>query len=100
LHGFFPPSQVFYKYFIPEVLPALLMGLALPSGGSIMELAGTGHRGSLWQLFTEATSASLHYQNLATQTHYVPSQGKLFPDALEKPPVFQCLPKLLGRTLR
>jgi len=34
------------------------MGLALASGGSVMELAGTGsvrHEGRFWQLLTEAT---------------------------------------------
>jgi len=34
------------------------MGLALASGGSVLELAGTGsigHTGSFWQLLTEAT---------------------------------------------
>ena len=44
------------KYIIPEVLPSLLMGLALASSGSILEPAGTGsirHRGSFSQLLTE-----------------------------------------------
>jgi len=43
---------------IPEVLPPSLMGSALASGGSVLELSGTGsvgHRGSFWQLLTEAT---------------------------------------------
>jgi len=48
------------KYVIPEVLPPLLMGLglALASGGSVLEPAGTGfirHEGSFSQLLTEAT---------------------------------------------
>jgi len=45
-------------FFIPEALPPSLMGSALASGGSILEPAGvgsTGHRGSFWQLLTEAT---------------------------------------------
>jgi len=48
----------FLKYVIPEALPLSLIGLALASGGSILELAGTGcirHGGSFWQLLTEAT---------------------------------------------
>jgi len=46
LHRFFLP---FLKYVITEVLPPLLIGLALASNGSILELAGTGsvrHMGS------------------------------------------------------
>jgi len=45
-------------YVIPEVLPPSLMGSALASGRSVFEPAGTGfirHRGSFWQLLTEAT---------------------------------------------
>jgi len=52
---FFPPLL---SYVIPEVLPLSLMGSALASGGSVLELAGTGsvgHGGSFWQLLTEAT---------------------------------------------
>jgi len=52
---FFPPLL---NYFIPEVPPPLLMGLALARSGSILERAGIGsirHRGSFWQLLTEAT---------------------------------------------
>jgi len=40
------------------VLPPLLMGSALASGVSVLEPAGiesVGHRGSLYQLLTEAT---------------------------------------------
>jgi len=46
------------KYVIPEALPPLLFGLALASGGSVLEPAGTGfirHGGSFSQLLTEAT---------------------------------------------
>jgi len=46
------------KYVIPEVLPPSLIGLALASGGSVLEPAGTGcirHGGSFSQLLTEAT---------------------------------------------
>jgi len=49
-------------YVIPEVLPPLLMGLALASSGSVLELAGVGcigHGGSFWQLLTEATLVAL-----------------------------------------
>jgi len=47
-----------FKYFITEVLPLLLVGLALASGGSVLEPAGVGSSGlreSFWQLLTEAT---------------------------------------------
>ncbi|GAB0206876.1 hypothetical protein GRJ2_003153200 [Grus japonensis] len=40
------------------LIPEVLIGLALASGGSILELAGIGSvrpRGSFWQLLTEAT---------------------------------------------
>ena len=53
--------QVFSPFLncvVPEVLPPLLMGSALASSGSVLELAGTasvGHRGSFSQLSTEAT---------------------------------------------
>jgi len=46
------------KYVVIEVLPPLLIGLALASGGSVLELAGTGfirHGGSFSQLLTEVT---------------------------------------------
>ena len=46
------------KYIIPEELPLSLMGLALASGGSVLEPVGVGsigHRGNLRQLLTEAT---------------------------------------------
>jgi len=46
------------NYVIPEALPASLMGSALASSGSVLEPADTGfvgHRGSFWQLLTEAT---------------------------------------------
>jgi len=58
---------------IPEPLPPLLMGLALASGGSVLEPACTGcirHGGSFKQLLTEAASVVSCYQNLATQTQY------------------------------
>jgi len=48
----------FLKYIATEVLPLPLMGLALASGGSFLELAGVGsvgRRGSFSQLLTEAT---------------------------------------------
>lgn len=53
-------QQVFplLKYVIPEVLPLLLMSLALASGLSILELLGigrVGHGGSFCHLLTEAT---------------------------------------------
>jgi len=50
-----PPSFFFLpflKYVIPEVLPPSLMGLAVASGGSVLEPAGAGcirHRGSFSQ---------------------------------------------------
>jgi len=88
--GFFFPLL---SYIIPEVLPSWLMGLALVSGGSILEPAGTGsirHRGSFWQLLTEATpvapllpkpccSNPVHLKNLSvweikTNWVYVPLQ--------------------------
>jgi len=56
-----------------KVLPLSLMGLALASSGSVLELAGTGsvrHGGSFWQLLTEATFIAPRYQNLAMQTQY------------------------------
>jgi len=46
------------KYVITEALPPSLVGLALASGGSVSEPAGTGfirHRGSFSQLLVEAT---------------------------------------------
>jgi len=46
------------KYVVTEVLPPLLIGLALASSGSFLELAGTGfvsYGGSFLQLLTEAT---------------------------------------------
>jgi len=55
------------------MLPLLVMGLALASSGSILELAGTGSTGSrmsFQQLLTEATPVAPCYQNLATQTQY------------------------------
>jgi len=56
-------SQQFFflpllNYVITEALPPSLIGLALASSGSILELAGTGsirHGGSFSQLLTEAT---------------------------------------------
>jgi len=44
-----------HNYVIPEVLPPLLMGSAVASRRSVLELAGTGsvrHRGSFWHLLT------------------------------------------------
>ena len=57
-----PPPLL--KCVIPEALPLSLMGsaLALPSGRSVLEPAGTGsirHRGSFWQLLTEANPVAL-----------------------------------------
>ena len=46
------------KHVIPEALPLSLMGSALASSRSILELAGIGsvrHGGSFWQVLTEAT---------------------------------------------
>jgi len=46
------------NYVLPEALPPSLMGSALASRGSVLEPAGIasiGHRGSFWQLLTEAT---------------------------------------------
>ena len=46
------------KYVIPEVLPLSLIDSALASSRSVLEPAGIGsirHRGSFWQLLTEAT---------------------------------------------
>jgi len=68
------------KYVITEVLPLSLICLALASGGSILELAGTGfirHGGSFSQLPTEATPiAPSCYQNLAMQTCNSLQKGK------------------------
>jgi len=50
------------------------VGSALASGRSVLEPAGVGsfgHRGSFWQLLTEATAAAPCYQNFAMQTHSV-----------------------------
>jgi len=59
------PTAVSCRFFLPlleyvitEALPRLLIGLALASGGSILEPAGIGsirHGGSFSQLLTEAT---------------------------------------------
>jgi len=55
------PSRFFsplLKYFITEALPLSLIGLALASSGSVLEVAGTSlirHGGSFSQLLTEAT---------------------------------------------
>jgi len=46
---------------IPEVLPPSLVGSALASSGSVLELAGfgsIGHGGSCWHLLTESTPAA------------------------------------------
>ena len=56
----------------------MLIGSALASGGSVLEPAGIGsirHRGSFWDLLTEATPVAPRYQNLATQTQYRLSIG-------------------------
>lgn len=62
LHIFNPLSvqQLFplLNCIIPEVLPPVLMGLALASSGFLLEPTATvspGHGGSLWQLLTEDT---------------------------------------------
>ena len=50
------------KYVITEALPALLMGSALTSSRSVLELAGTGcaqHGGNSWCLLLETTPAAL-----------------------------------------
>ena len=50
------------KHIIAEALPLLLIGLALASGESILELVGIGfirRRGHFWQLLTEPTPVSL-----------------------------------------
>jgi len=50
------------KYVFPDVLPPLLIGLALGSGGSILQPASTDfirHEGSFSQLLTEAIAPSL-----------------------------------------
>jgi len=55
----FRPPTPLLKYVITETLPPSLIGLALVSSGSVLELAGTGfirHRGSFLQLLTEATA--------------------------------------------
>ena len=49
------------EYLITEVLPLLLIGWALGSGGSVLEpadIGSVGHRGSFHQLLTEATSVA------------------------------------------
>jgi len=59
------------NYVIPEALPPLLMGLALASGGSILEPTGTGsvrHGGSFWELLTEATPVAPPLPKPCTQT--------------------------------
>jgi len=63
-HVFFLPLL---KCVIPEALPPLLTGLALGSGQSILELAGTGlikHGGSFLQLLTEDTPTASLLPNL------------------------------------
>ena len=52
------PFFFLFNCIIPEVLPSSLMGLALASHVSLLEMAGTAfsrHGGSFWQLLTEAT---------------------------------------------
>ncbi|KAJ7419526.1 hypothetical protein WISP_53472 [Willisornis vidua] len=56
-----------------EVLPVSGTGLALASGGSVMESAGIssiGHGESSWLLLTEATAVGPLYQTLAIQIQY------------------------------
>jgi len=58
LHSSFSPLL---NYVMPEVLPPSLMGLALASSGSVLDLAGTGSiksGGSFWQLLAAATSVA------------------------------------------
>jgi len=67
------------NYVITEVLPPLLIGLALASSGSILEPAGIGsirHRGSFSQLLTEATPIAPRYRTLATQSHNTKDQQR------------------------
>lgn len=66
---FFP----FLKFAPPGAQPALLIGSALASSGSPLELAGTGFYltwGSFQALLTEAISAAPCYQTLATWNQY------------------------------
>jgi len=77
-HSFLPAAvaQQIFPPFLKSVVPLALslMGSALASGGSVLELAGIGfigHGGRFWQLLTEATPAVLCYQNLATQTQCI-----------------------------
>lgn len=60
------------KYVIPEVLPPLLMGLALFSVRSILQLAGIDSVGDRGNLSQKTTLQSLFHpcpsKNLATQT--------------------------------
>jgi len=71
--------QVFplVKYVITEALPPLLIGLALASGGSILEPVGIGsirYGRSLSQLLTEATpTASLLPKPCHANPHHQPS---------------------------
>jgi len=74
------PQQVFplLKYLIIEALPPSLTGLALASGGLVLELAGTGsirQGGSFSQLLMEATPIA----TLLTKPHaanpYIRSMG-------------------------
>jgi len=60
------------KYIIPEALPPALMGSALASGGSILELAGIGF---VYRKFPAVSHRSHpcntpRYQNLAMQTKH------------------------------
>lgn len=61
----------FLKHVITDVTPASLMGSALSSGGSDLELAGihsVQHRGTSQCLLAKATPVDLtSYQNLAMQ---------------------------------
>lgn len=61
------------KYIIPEVVPLSLMGLALASGASMLETAGTGsiRYGEASSSFPQKPPLKPPcYQNFATQTQY------------------------------
>jgi len=72
------------KYVITEVLPPLPIVLPLASGGSILEVAGTGfirHGGSFLQFLTEATPIAPHSTKTLPRkliTLYITGTGRLF----------------------
>jgi len=72
-HSFFP----LLKYVIAEVLPPLLIGLALASGGSVLALAGTGFIRDGGSFSQKPPLYPPHYPNLATQTHNRPLRPML-----------------------